>query len=267
LSPSYSSEKILEILVRGLGIRYVITIPEGKNIYEVGKILESAGLFRREDFVSVCKSRMLLDELRIDGETVEGFLFPDTYFIGHGTGPEEIIRTMVSRFWDVWHESGFDQAARAKGHSVRDVVILASIVEKEALLERERPFIASVFLNRLKKGMRLQADPTVRYGLLVERGIYPKRLRKKHLRHRTPYNTYIIKGLPKGPVCNPGRDSIRAVLEPAKSDYLYFVSMNNGTHKFSRTLKEHNRAVYQYQIRKAGPGGRSEKAANPAAGQ
>lgn len=253
LSPSMSSAEILETLVEGREIRYVITIPEGKNMYDVARLLEEAGLFPRSDFLKEAKNKKLLKSLGVPGDTVEGFLFPDTYFVSVGLSAKEVIEIFVKRFWQVWKENGFDEKIKKTDLGMKEVVILASIVEKEALLPKERPLIASVFLNRLKKGMRLQADPTVRYGLLVDKGIYPRRLRTRHLRYKSPYNTYIIKGLPKGPICNPGVQSIRAVLEPVKSDYLYFVSMNNGAHKFSKTLEEHNRAVYRYQIKKLRP--------------
>ena len=258
LSPSYPAEKILDILVKGQGIRFVITIPEGKNIYDVGKILEEAGLFKRKEFLKAATDKSLLKSLGVPGDSAEGYLFPDTYYVSYGMGPEDVVKMCVMHFWDIWHTKHLDQKAKARGLDVHTVVILASIVEREALVERERNIIASVFFNRLKRGMKLQADPTVRYGLLVDMGIFPRRLRTRHLRHKSPYNTYVYKGLPKGPVCNPGLDSLKAVLDPADTDYLYFVSMNNGTHKFSKTLKEHNRAVYEYQIRKVRPQPRKE---------
>ncbi len=253
LSPSYPAEKILDIIAKGQGIRFIVTIPEGKNIYDVDKILEEAGLFKKREFLKAARNKSLLNSLRVPGDSAEGYLFPDTYYLTYGMRPEDVVRLFVRRFWEVWHKEHLDEKAQKRGLSVHTVVILASIVEREALVEWERPIIASVFFNRLEQGMKLQADPTVRYGLLVDMDIFPRRLRKRHLRHRSPYNTYVYKGLPKGPVCNPGLQSLKAVLEPAKTDYLYFVSMNNGTHKFSRTLREHNKAVYEYQVRKAKP--------------
>jgi len=250
LSPAQSSSSILKTLMEGKVIRYVVTIPEGYNMYDVGSLLEKAGIVSRAAFLRAARDKSLLSAFNIPGDTAEGFLFPDTYYITGGSSAKEIISQFIRRFWEVWKAEGFDKKAKDAGQSVFQCITLASIVEKEALLPKERPLIAAVFLNRLKRGMRLQADPTVRYGLLVEKGIYPKRLRTRHLKGKTPYNTYLLNGLPKGPISNPGVASIKAVLEPAPVDYLYFVSMNNGTHKFSRTLVEHNRAVYEYQIKK-----------------
>ncbi len=250
ISPSMSSYEILHKFASGDEIRFIITVAEGKNSYDIGRLFEDASIFKMSDFIKAARDKELLEELKVPFESAEGLLFPDTYYVPMTITPEDAIRMFVRRFWDVWEENGLGEMARRRGMSLEDVVILASIVEKEALLSEERPLIASVFLNRLKRNMRLQADPTVRYGLLIDFNIYPKRLRTRHLRHKSPYNTYLFKGLPKGPICNPGLESIKAVLNPAKTDYLYFVSMNNGAHKFSRTLKEHNRAVYRFQIKK-----------------
>jgi UPF0755 protein len=148
---------------------------------------------------------------------------------------------MVNRFMGVIEP--FREKMDEMGMTMEEVVTLASIVEKETGRARERPRIASVFLNRLKKGMRLESDPTVIYGLTEFDG----NLTRAHLKKKTPYNTYRIKGLPPGPISNPGEDSIRAVLYPEETDYLYFVSKNDGSHYFSRSLEEHNRAVYLYQ--------------------
>jgi UPF0755 protein len=140
--------------------------------------------------------------------------------------------------------------AEQKGMTIKEVIILASLVEKETARVFEKPLIAAVFLNRLKKGMRLECDPTVIYGVKLNDPNFNTRLRTKQLREETPYNTYRIFGLPKGPICNPGLGSIQAVLNPAETDYLYFVSKNNGVHQFSATLREHNQAVYTYQKKK-----------------
>jgi len=156
---------------------------------------------------------------------------------------------MVARHNKIVNEKTKQDAAK-KGMSIKKVLILASLVEKETAQIFEKPLIAAVFLNRLKKGMRLECDPTVIYGIKLENPNFNTRLRTKHLKKVTPYNTYRIFGLPKGPICNPGLGSIKAVLNPAETDYLYFVSKNNGTHQFSKTLREHNRAVYEYQKKK-----------------
>ncbi|OAG28236.1 endolytic transglycosylase MltG [Thermodesulfatator autotrophicus] len=242
LDPRNPPRKILETLVKGRVVTHYVTIPEGYNIYEIARLLDKAGLCPREEFLKVVKDKELLKELHVPGETAEGFLFPDTYAFWRGISCRLIVATMIKHFWEVWNQE-FASRAEELGLSVKEVVTLASIVEKEAVVPHERPIIASVFWNRLKRGMRLQADPTVRYA--VKR--FYSRLRYRDLRYRHPYNTYIYPGLPPGPICNPGRDSIKAVLYPAKTDYLYFVSKGDGTHHFSRTLREHERAVDIYQ--------------------
>jgi UPF0755 protein len=172
---------------------------------------------------------------------LEGYLFPDTYQFGRGISPSLIIDAMVKRFWQM--VGPLTDRAKETGMTMQEIVTLASIVEKETGQPSERPLIASVFLNRLKSGMRLESDPTVIYGLENFDG----NLRKKDLVQRSPYNTYVIHGLTPGPICNPGLESIKAVIFPAKTDYLYFVSKNDGSHHFSRTLSEHNQAVERYQ--------------------
>ena len=244
LDPKAPPAKILQVLAEGRVVTHFVTIPEGYNIYEIARLLEKAGLCRREEFLALVRDQDFLKQLGLPGPTAEGFLFPDTYAFSKGLSCRAIIATMVRRFWEVWRE--FAPRARELGLDVKTVVTLASIVEKEAVLPRERPLIAGVFWNRLKRGMPLQADPTVRYATKK----FYRRLRRRDLRSRNPYNTYVYPGLPPGPIANPGRASIRAVLYPAKTSYLYFVAKGDGSHKFSRTLKEHQRAVELYQRRR-----------------
>ena len=251
ISPAMPPERILDIIVSGRPIEYQVTIPEGYNIFQIASILKHSKLIRQKDeFLNAVRDREFLENASIPAESAEGYLFPDSYLIPRGYKAREIAMLMIDRFNQIWRENSFDTRAREINASRHQVVILASIVEEEAMREEERPLIASVFWNRLEKGMPLQADPTVRYGILVEQNIRKRRLRWKDLRRNTPYNTYTIKGLPKGPISNPGLASLKAVLYPAKTDYIYFVSRNNGTHKFSATLREHNRAVEKYQKRR-----------------
>lgn len=251
LSPSMTPEEILEVIVSGRPIEYQVTIPEGYNIFQIAALLKQSKLVSKKDeFINAVRDKNLLEKANIPGDSAEGYLFPDSYLIPKGYGPKEIAMLMIDHFYDVWHAHSFEKRAQELGTTRHKVVILASIVEEEAMRAEERPIIASVFWNRLERGMPLQADPTVRYGIMVERQIRKKRLRWKDLRRTTPYNTYTIPGLPKGPISNPGLDSLKAVLYPADTDYLFFVSRNNGTHKFSVTLKEHNRAVQRYQKRR-----------------
>lgn len=237
---------VLEKLVRGEVLMVRITIPEGSTIFDVARIFEKSGLARADAIMQKATDPGFVRSFGYDNESLEGFLFPDTYAFKRKTEPETLLRRMVKRFGEV--------AGREIRHngdngtlSLRDTVILASLVEKETPLQSEKPIIAAVFFNRLRKGMRLECDPTVVYGVKLEDPQFQGRLRKKHLLKATRYNTYQISGLPHGPICNPGLDSIRAVLRPASVGYLFFVSRNDGTHQFSLTLEEHEAAVQKYQ--------------------
>ncbi|WP_297058565.1 endolytic transglycosylase MltG [Thermosulfurimonas sp.] len=241
LSPHLSPAQILEKLARGEVITHIVTIPEGYNVWEIARLLDRAGLVSRREFLSLAFNATFAHSLGIPGPSVEGFLFPDTYYLVKGLSPAEIIKIMVSHFWKVWAK--YEKRAQEMGVSVYEVVTLASIVEKEAVFSREKPLIAAVYWNRLRRGMPLQADPTVRYALKRFRG----RLYYKDLRVANPYNTYRYPGLPPTPIANPGEDSLRAVLYPAKVPYLYFVSKGDGTHYFSSTYREHLRAVRRYR--------------------
>ena len=233
--------EVLEYLVKGRVKRYLVTVPEGYNIIEIASALEVAGLVQRQVFIARALDPGLVKSLGLSGPTMEGYLFPDTYAFNKGMSADEMIARMVERFRKVFSEFEFE--VEKSGMSMRKVVTLASIIEKETGAPSERDIISAVFHNRLKKGIRLQSDPTVIYGIPVFDG----NIKKQHLSMKSPYNTYVNFGLPPGPIANPGKDSIAAALRPAKADYLYFVSRNDGTHQFSRSLKEHNRAVNQFQ--------------------
>ncbi len=251
LTPAMSSEEILETLVKGQVIQHLITIPEGFNIFQIADLFQKANLLKKDAFLKTVTDKDLLKQLNIKNEfSAEGYLFPDSYFFSKDVDSKQVVKHLVTHFWRIWQENNFDKRTKELGISVHDVVTLASIVELEAAVEDEKPIIASVFWNRLKKGMPLQADPTVKYGILVEKRIKKRRLTWRDLRKPTPYNTYTSYGLPKGPICNPGLTSLKAVLYPKKTDYLYFVSKGNRRHYFSRTLKEHNRAVRKYILKK-----------------
>ncbi len=249
LSPTQTPAEILDCLIQGKIRQYMVTIPEGYNLFQIDDLLASAKLISNDSFLNVARDKNILRTLGIKADSAEGYVYPDTYQLTKDATAREMLRTFVNRFWEVWNSEGFSRRTEELDVEVHDIVTLASIVEKEAMRSREMPLIASVFWNRLKKNMPLQADPTVHYGILVETKVKKRRLRWKDLRKRTPYNTYVSRGLPKGPISNPGKESIIATLYPSKKNYLYFVSRNNGTHCFSRTLAEHNRAVNQYQRR------------------
>jgi UPF0755 protein len=241
LSPDMAPIRILDVLTKGSVITYSVTIPEGFTAEQIAEILDRKNLVSKQQFLSLANDPALLEQYSVTGPSLEGYLYPDTYHLARGISASTAIDTMVNRFWEL--VSPLKNRAEDVGMKMEDVIILASIVEKETGLAEERPTIASVFLNRLKRGMRLESDPTVIYGLKEFDG----NLTRKDLTKATPYNTYIIRGLPPGPIANPGLESIKAVLFPAKTDYLYFVSKNDGSHHFSRTLSEHNKAVQLYQ--------------------
>ena len=245
LSASKSPEQILEILIKGKVKLYRITFPEGLNIKEVAALVEKANLGNKTRFIDLCHDRSFIISLGIKSTSLEGYLFPDTYFFPKHTSCENVITTMVAHFKNVFTDI-WQARTKTLGFLVHDIVTLASIIEKETGDAQERPLISSVFHNRLKKNMRLESDPTVIYGIKNFDG----NIKRKHLKMITPYNTYQIKGLPMGPIANPGALSLQAALYPAQTGYLFFVSKKDTTHQFSKTIREHNRAVKKYQLRK-----------------
>ncbi len=204
-------------------------------------MIEAAGLGRADDFLALCRDHSFINSLGLQEDSLEGYLFPETYNFPKGTPLKTIVKSMTDSFFDVWKK--YDSPAKEAGLTRHEAITLASIVEKETGAAQERPLIAGVFHNRLKKGMRLQTDPTVVYGLKDFNG----NITRADLAADHPYNTYIIPALPPGPITNPGEAAIAAAVKPAQVSYLYFVAKNDGTHQFSNTLNEHNRAVRQYQ--------------------
>jgi UPF0755 protein len=241
LSSSMSPWELFDILRKGRIVHFNITIPEGSTLDDIKIKLKAVGLIDDESWQLVY-DRDFLDSLNIDAPSLEGYLYPDTYNFAKGTKPEDIFKIMVHRL-----RENFDASLRKRmeelGMTENEVLTLASIIEKEAIFDRERPLISAVYHNRLRKGMKLQADPTVTYGIKKKKN----RITTKDLRRVTPYNTYVIDGLPPGPIASPGIKSIKAALYPADVDYLYFVSKNDGTHHFSKTGREHMKAVMLYQ--------------------
>lgn len=243
LNRSMAPVQIYTILTSGAVKTHPLTVPEGLTVQTIAGLFATKGLVDKEEFLSLAMDKGFAESHNIDGPSTEGYLFPDTYVLSKGMGARQILDLMINRFWQVFNSL---VQGRDLPMSIREIVTLASIVEKETGLAEERPVIASVFLNRLKKRMRLESDPTVIYDLKDFDG----NLTKKHLQAPSPYNTYRHLGLPPGPIANPGRASLEAVLNPAQTSYLYFVSKNDGSHFFSSTLKEHNRAVVRYQKRR-----------------
>ena len=243
LSAAMTPREIMAIMVKGEVKLHKLTVPEGYNIDQIAELVPQAGFGTQEAFRKAATDATLARKLGIDAETLEGYLFPDTYFFPKDVTVKKIISIMVQRFWSIFKPEWKDRA-KSLGFSVHQVVTLASIIEKETGAAFERPLISSVFHNRLRKKMRLESDPTVIYGIKNFDG----NLTRKHLKTQTPFNTYKIRGLPVGPIANPGRASLEATLFPDKTAYLYFVSKKDTTHHFSTNLKEHNRAVRKYQL-------------------
>lgn len=241
LNPSMTSIRIMEVLTRGVILTYTVTIPEGYSIKQIADVFFEKGLASNEEFKAYALKSDSPKKHGIESPTLEGYLYPDTYIFARGLSVSSIIDVMVERFKEI--VTPLDDEITRSGMSLNELVTLASIIEKETGKAEERPLIASVFLNRLRKKMRLESDPTVIYGMKDFSG----NIKKKDLSTPTPYNTYLIRGLPPGPIASPGRDSLMAVLNPDNTDFLYFVSKNDGSHYFSKTFEEHNRAVYKYQ--------------------
>jgi len=246
LAPALSPVEILEKISEGKIATRPVTLPEGLNVWEIGERIEGSGIAAAREIVELAFSPEFAAELDVSADSLEGYLYPETYRFERGTDPRAILRAMVELGRERWTEDDL-AALQRSGRSRHEVITLASIVEKETGVAEERPVIAAVFLNRLRRNMRLQSDPTVIYGILREQGSFNGNLTKDDLQKRRPYNTYRMDGIPPGPIASVGIESIRAVLSPAQVSYLYFVSRNDGTHQFSNTLVEHNRAVIKYQ--------------------
>lgn len=221
---------------------HVVTIPEGLTVREVVTRLADAGLGSAESFLAVLGDPAFAAAEGLPPTGAEGYLFPDTYAFSLAMPPERILRTLVRRFREVTGPD-YERRATERGLTLHQAVTLASVVEEETGRPEERPLVAAVFLNRLKRGMPLQADPTVLYG----RSEGDRTIRRSDLARPSPYNTYLIAGLPPAPIANPGRAALEAALDPAPAEYLYFVARGDGTHVFSTSLDAHNAAVARYQ--------------------
>ena len=246
LHTGWTPHRVLDILTRGRVYLHRLRIPEGLTWWQTGRIIEESGLASFESFAKAAADLELLDRFGIPAEHAEGFLFPETYYLprprNHDARP--IVEMMLEMFWRVTDDHLWPDG-RPAPEMVRDLVILASLVEKETGLAEERERVAGVFANRLQRRMRLQCDPTTIYGLGPD---FSGPLLRRHLDDPdNPYNTYMHPGLPPGPIASPGLASLRAALQPEEHNLLYFVSNNDGSHTFSRTLEEHNRAVREFR--------------------
>ena len=238
--------EVIDKLARGDVYVINITFPEGLTMAEMGKIFDTHGLGSASAFVMAGRDPSAIKALDPAARDLEGYLFPETYLLSRRTDAPRLVRLMTERFEHVFTPD-LRQAAAARGLTVRQAVTLASIVEKEASRPEERPIVAAVYENRLRIGMALQCDPTVIYAL-GRAGKYTGNLRRDDLAFDSPYNTYRYPGLPPGPIASPGRASLEAAVHPAPVDFLYFVSRNDGSHEFARTLEEHNRNVQKWQV-------------------
>jgi len=236
--------ELLAKLVEGDVYQHSVTIPEGYNVVQIADILEQKGLADKDAILRLNRDSAFIASVDIKAPSLEGYLFPDTYRFPRYTPPEFIVRTFVSRFHEMVTPELLAQA-KSMGMTLQEVLTLASVVEKETGLASERPLVSGVFHNRLRQNIPLQSDPTVIYALEYFDG----NIRKADLSVNSPYNTYRVRGLPPGPIANPGLAAIQAALYPTPSDFVYFVSRNDGSHKFSATLAEHNKAVDRYQRR------------------
>ncbi len=252
--------EVYNILMSGISYGIGLTVPEGFNIEQISVLLEGLRPGSGQRFIALCHNAKFVRTLDIplptnvpnQAITPEGYLFPDTYIINRKTTEEEIIRNMVKKY-RITFTPDMTKQAQKLGFSEHQIVTLASVIEKETGAAEERPKISSVFHNRLRKMMKLQSDPTVVYG----REDFDGNIRKTDLSMPSPWNTYVIKGLPVGPIANPGKDALYAALHPDTTPYIFFVSHNDGTHEFTVTYKEHQNAVNKFQIDRRAREGKS----------
>lgn len=244
-----TAAEVVDKIAKGDVYVRAITFREGLTVREMAALFETAGFGTASDFIAASKKAALIHELDPAAPDLEGYLFPDTYTLPRAITAPQLVERMVSRFHKTMTPELIGQAAE-RGLTVRELVTLASLVEKETARPEERPVVAGVYTNRLRIGMGLQCDPTVIYALMLA-GRYDGNIRKGDLQIDSPYNTYRYAGLPPGPIAAPGEASLHAAANPADVPYLYFVSRNDGSHVFSTTLDEHNRAVNEFQRRRA----------------
>jgi UPF0755 protein len=242
-----SARDVIDKIARGDVFLRPITFPEGLTVRQMSEIYERDGAGSAAEFVQAAGDAALVRDIDASARDLEGYLFPDTYSLPRRSTAAELVQRMVTAFRDVLTPELVERAT-TRGLSVRELVTLASLVEKETAKPQERPVVAAVYANRLKIGMGMQCDPTVIYAL-ERAGRYTGNLTREDLRFDSPYNTYRYAGLPPGPIASPGRASLEAAANPADVPYLYFVSRNDGSHIFSENLADHNRAVTQFQRR------------------
>ncbi len=242
--------QVMDTLVFGQPNLNSITIPEGKNMYEIAKLLQDANIVNKDEFLKVVQGPDLISQLSIQANSLEGYLYPETYRFAPQTPAKTVAKAMIDLFNKKTEGINFNHPFLNK----HQVVILASMVEKETGAKVERPAIAGVFTNRLKKRMRLESDPTTIYGIWSR---YKGNIKKSDLLEITPYNTYKIPALPEGPIANPSLEAIKAVLAPDTHEFLFFVSKNDGTHVFTKSYGDHTQAVDTFQRNSKARSGKS----------
>jgi UPF0755 protein len=238
--------EVVDRLVEGSVFLRPVTFPEGLTIAEMAAVFESAGLGTKAMFTAAAQRGSLVHEIDGTADDLEGYLFPETYNLPRDAGAEMLVEKMSARFLAVF-DAKLRDAARARGLTARQVVTIASLIEKETSRADERPLVSAVYQNRMRIGMGMQCDPTVIFAL-QRAGRWNGNLTRENLQFDSPYNTYRYSGLPPGPIAAPGRASLEAAVAPAAVPYLYFVSRNDGSHVFATTLDEHNRNVQQHQV-------------------
>jgi UPF0755 protein len=238
--------EVIDKIARGDVYRRSITFREGLTIFDMAKVFESSGFGTAADFIKAASDPTAIKDIDPSAPDLEGYLFPETYALPRNTPAATLVTQMVNLFEKAFTPE-IREAAKARGLTLRQAVTLASLVEKETAVDGERPLVAAVYLNRHRIGMPMQADPTVIYAL-QRAGRYDGNIRRDDLQFDSPYNTYRYPGLPPGPIAAPGRAALEAVAKPADVEYLYFVSKNDGSHVFARTLDEHNRNVREWQV-------------------
>lgn len=231
---------ILRKIVSGDVDYHKFTLPEGYSIYQAAELLEQKGYFKKDAFLEKCRDKGFLERIGLKEASAEGYLYPATYNLSRGGSEEQLLEQMIVQFEKAY--TAIQKGEGTRQFSLHEIITLASIIEKEAVSAEEKPIISSVFHNRLRIGMPLQSDPTAVYGVRAFSG----KVRKADIQRPSPYNTYLNKGLPPGPIGNPGMDAVQAAITPADTDFLYFVARQDGTHQFSKNLDDHNRAVVRY---------------------
>jgi len=247
LRRNMTPQQVLNTLSSGVSIGRTLTISEGLNIFEISELYQAKGFGTKDEFLNVVLDKTFIKSLLgEEHDSLEGYLYPETYSLTKYSTTKTLVTQMVQNFQRIYNE--VIPNSEIKGLTKHQIVTLASIVEKETGAAEERPIISSVFHNRLAKGMMLQTDPTILYGIAQENRKVILKIGREDIRRPTRYNTYVIKGLPPGPIANPGREALLATVKPDSTDFLFFVSENDGTHVFSTNYEAHNAAVKKFQV-------------------